>query len=167
MQRRRLVEVGVALSTGLGSVSRAWAQMPQVIRPDGPVLGSTGFGTAEARAQRGTNGHFFLVGYVNGGALQFVVDTGASDVALRVEDAAKAGIDTDRLVYSISARTANGTARYAPVVFETLRVGGITKRNVKGSISQPGALGINLLGQSFTGRVTEMRIEGDLLVLRD
>ena len=167
MQRRRLIEVGVALSTGLGAASRAWAQMPQIITPNGAV--STGVAPAmasSAMSHRAFNGHFYFNAAVNGTQLRFLLDTGASVVTLRAEDAARAGIDIDRLNYSMKFSTANGETRCAPVNLAGVTVGAITMHDVRAVIGQPGRLDENLLGQSFTSRLPGIRIVGDTMVLQ-
>ncbi len=169
LSRRTLLamaEIAVAIAVGAGAISTARAQM-QVIYPDRAV--ATGFsgGTGgQATARRAANGHYFFLVEVNGTPINMMFDTGASDIALRAEDAAKIGIDVANLNFSKVYSTANGTARSAPVVLEAVTIGGITRRNVRASVSQPGQLGITLLGQSFTSSLAGLKVEGDTLVLQ-
>ena len=95
-----------------------------------------------------------------------VFDTGASLVALREEDASRAGIDLDTLNYSVRVKTANGTAFVAPIVIATLNVGSITRTNVRALVAKRGALTVNLLGQSFLKTMAGYAMDGDRLVLR-
>jgi len=119
----------------------------------------------QAVARRGGGGHFFFDTTVNGVHVPMMFDTGASQVNLRAEDAARLGIDVSALRYSGSARTANGTADVAPTIIATLTVGTITRRNVPALVGRPGKLDVNLLGQSFLARVAGYRLDGDKLVL--
>ena len=120
----------------------------------------------ELVAVRAGDGHFYVNAMTNGARVPMMFDTGATDVALRPEDAARMGIDVDRLNYSGRASTANGISRYAPIVLESLTVGGITVRDVPASVHRPGALSMNLLGQSFMTRLAGYNVEGDRLILR-
>ena len=120
----------------------------------------------ELVAVRAGDGHFYFNAMTNGARVPMMFDTGATDVALRPEDAARMGIDVDRLNYSGRASTANGISRYAPIVLESLTVGGITVRDVPASVHRPGALSMNLLGQSFMTRLAGYNVEGDKLILR-
>ena len=159
-----LAEIAVALAVGVGAITGARAQM-QVIYPDRAV--SDGFDNSGGRAtaRRAGNGHYFFVVEVNGVPLNMMFDTGASDIALRAEDAAKLGLDVSSLNFSKSYSTANGMARSASVVLNSVTIGGITRKNVRASVSQPGQLGVNLLGQSFTSSLAGLKVEGDTLVL--
>ena len=138
---------------------RPAARMPTVIHPDGRGEGAVG--------RRGANGHFFFDTVVNGTPLRMMFDTGASTVALRSEDAAKAGIDVANLRYNGSVGTANGRAEVASVLIPVFTVGGITRRNVAASVSRPGALTDNLLGMSFMSRLSGYKYDGETLVLQD
>jgi aspartyl protease family protein len=166
--RRKLLtvaEIGVALALGVGVITGARAQM-QVIYPDRAV--SAGFDASpggKATARRAGNGHYFFVVEVNGVPLNMMFDTGATDIALRAEDAAKIGVDVGSLNFSKAYATANGTARSASVVLNSVTIGGITRKNVRASVSQAGQLGVNLLGQSFTSSLAGLKVEGDTLVL--
>ncbi len=95
-----------------------------------------------------------------------VFDTGASEVSLRAEDAAKMGIAASGLAYSIAVNTANGKTEYAPVMIATLTIGNITRRNVAALVSKPGSLNVNLLGQSFLSRLAGFKLEGEQLILQ-
>ena len=95
-----------------------------------------------------------------------VFDTGASEVSLRAEDAAKMGIAASGLAYSVTVNTANGKTEVAPVTIATLTVGNITRRNVAALVSKPGSLHVNLLGQSFLSRLAGFKLEGEQLILQ-
>ena len=117
-------------------------------------------------ARRDTGGSYVVQAEVNGAGLAMLFDTGASVVALRAEDAARAGIDVGSLVYSGRTSTANGQAAVAPIIIRTLTVGPITRHNIPAIVSKPGQLAYNLLGQSFMARLSGYRLEGGQLVLQ-
>jgi len=113
--------------------------------------------TADAR------GHFITTGAVNGMSVRFLVDTGASAVALSVDEAKRAGVN-----YLAGTRgrvqTANGTVIVYNVKLDAVRIGDITVNNVDATIIEGDKLGIALLGMSFLNRM-EMKRAGDTLTL--
>ena len=121
---------------------------------------------AEVVALRGNDGHFRLDSVVNGVPMQMMFDTGASGVMLRAEDAARFGADPSTLTYSITIETANGVSHAAPLTIETLSIGAITVHHVPAIVAKRGALGVNLLGQSFMTRLAGFTVEGNKMVLR-
>jgi len=119
-----------------------------------------------AQVVRRKDGHFALDAMANGVKLSFMFDTGASLVVLRAEDAGKLGFDVETLAWSATVQTANGPARAAPVTLKALTIGGITERNLRALVAKRGALGENLLGQSFLERLAAYGVEGDVLTLK-
>ncbi len=111
-------------------------------------------------------GHFFARALVNGAPVEMLVDTGASSVVLRPEDADMAGLDVRELRYNIPVSTANGVAYTARVRLEAVSIGGIRMRNVEALIAQPNSLSQSLLGMSFLSRLRSYEFSGDFLVLR-
>ena len=120
----------------------------------------TGPGRVAFRAASG--GHFQVEATVNGVAIRFLVDTGASDIVLRPADARRLGFDLDRLRFSRIYRTANGTVRGAPVTLGEVTVGPIRLTNVAASVN--GAeMNQSLLGMSFLNRLSGYEVRGDVL----
>lgn len=111
------------------------------------------------------NGHFYTFGKVNRGSIEFLVDTGASVVALTKSDARKAGINPARLVYDRPVQTAAGTTYAAAVKIDRLSIGGIQVRNVSAVVMQEG-LGQSLLGMSFLGQLQKVEATPNMLTLR-
>jgi aspartyl protease family protein len=107
-------------------------------------------------------GHFITEGLVNGGPVRFLIDTGASVVALPARDAHRLGIDY-RKGRLIVMQTANGPTYAHVITLDTVKVGGIELHNVEAAIHEQG-LGVALLGMSFLNRV-EMRNEGQMMTL--
>jgi aspartyl protease family protein len=120
-------------------------------------------GTVALRA--GTGRHFRAVAEVNGQRVQFLVDTGASDVALTKDDARRIGLDPDRLNYTQPYRTANGTSFGAPVRIDRIKIGDIVVDDVAGSVTS-GELSQSLLGMTFLRRLSGFEVRGDELILR-
>jgi aspartyl protease family protein len=115
--------------------------------------------TLRARA----DGHVFLNAAVNGAPIPFIVDTGATMVALTHADALKAGV-AGNLNYTISLNVANGVAKAAPVLIRQIRIGTLEVDNVEGMVVQ-GDAGISLLGQSFLKRLQGYEMHGGVLTL--
>ena len=113
---------------------------------------------------RGFDGHYQLILLVNDTPVDFIVDTGASQVVLSARDAARAGINPDALNYSRSAATANGIVRVAPVTLDSIALEGITDRDI-GAVVNAGAMDQSLLGMSYLGQYTRIEIANDELVL--
>lgn len=108
-------------------------------------------------------GMFRSSGKINGASVQFVVDTGATFVALGRSDAQRLGLDLTR-AEPIVLQTANGVARGWKLPFDSVSIGGITLRNVEGVV-HASDLPVALLGMSFLNRM-EMRREGSTMQLR-
>ncbi|HRK19215.1 MAG TPA: TIGR02281 family clan AA aspartic protease [Hyphomicrobiaceae bacterium] len=118
------------------------------------------------RIRRGRDGHFVANTEINGVGLSMLVDTGASTVVLRPQDAQKLGIDPAKLRYSVAVQTANGTTYAAPVRLKAFAVGSIVFTDVDALVSKPGALRDSLLGMTFLNRLRSYEFSGEYLTLR-
>jgi len=110
-----------------------------------------------------SQGHFVTDGSINGAHIRFLVDTGATLVAIPAAEARRLGIDYRKGRRGMS-HTANGPAVVWRVVLDTVTVGDVTLHNVEGVVHESAGLEIALLGMSFLNR-TEMRREGAHLTL--
>lgn len=115
--------------------------------------------------RKGRDGHFSVEALVDGVAVRFLIDTGASDVVLSPRDAKQLGFDVDRLNYSKTYRTANGTVKGAPVVLERLTIGAFSVGKVRASVNGA-SMGRSLLGMSYLSRLSTFEIRGNSLILR-
>ena len=111
-----------------------------------------------------SSGHAQLTALVNGVPVRFVVDTGASQLALRRRDASRAGIDPDDLAYTGRARTANGIVGTAPVTLDSVVLGEIRDERVPAVVID-GDLDRSLMGMSYLRTFARVSFEGDWLVL--
>jgi len=114
--------------------------------------------------QSDRRGHFQVDARVDGRAVEFMVDTGASVIALRQSSAAKLGIHPSVRDYTASASTANGVVKAAPVMLNRVEVNGITVRDVQAFVMPDEGLGTNLLGMSFLSRVKWTHDKGRLVM---
>ena len=119
----------------------------------------------ELALPRGPGGHYFLTAKVNGVDMTFLVDTGATDVALGAEHAKKLRLQLRDNDYTKRYRTANGIVRGAPVALRQVQAGRLRLRDVEASVLE-GPLDMPLLGMSFLNRLKGYEVRGDQLVLR-
>ena len=125
---------------------------------------------ADARSRsvviaRNAQGHFDVDGRVNGRRIDFVVDTGASVVALTARDAARLGIHPSRNAFVADVKTANGTIRAAPARLDVVQIGSLELRDVTALVLPDDALSDNLLGFSFLSRLHRFEYSDGKLVL--
>ena len=108
-------------------------------------------------------GHFHADGAINGGSMRFILDTGATSIALPAAEAVRLGIDY-RKGRPATIYTANGPAPAWRVKLDSVRVGGIELQNVDALVLEQG-LDVALLGMSFLNRV-EMFRSGETMTLK-
>ena len=127
-------------------------------------VGGTGGGNRGTRIVLpvGTGGHFVTQGRINGRAVQFMVDTGATTVAMGVRDAERLGIDW-RAGRQGRSSTANGVVSTWHVRLDSVRIGDVEVYGVDASIL-PADMPVILLGNSFLSRF-QMTRANDMLVL--
>lgn len=130
------------------------------------VYGGDERGERAVRVRRRPDGHFSIRMQVNGAPVTMMVDTGASTIVLRTADARLAGIDVDRLNYSVPVQTANGTAYTAAVRLRNVSVGPIQIEGVDALVAKPGVLNESLLGMNFLRRLRSYEFSGEFLTLR-
>ncbi|MBB3184891.1 aspartyl protease family protein [Halomonas fontilapidosi] len=112
--------------------------------------------------ERNRAGHFVATGRINGEPVEFLLDTGATYVAVPAELAERLGLESTGSAWF---NTANGRVRGELTVLDKVSLGGFTAREVRGSIS-PGLAGdAALLGMSFLGRF-DIEIRDGRMVLR-
>ncbi|MBX3642523.1 MAG: TIGR02281 family clan AA aspartic protease [Rubrivivax sp.] len=127
----------------------------------------TGTPQAAAGAQEivlpvGLGGHFMSNGAINGRPVQFMVDTGATVVALSQADAERIGLDWRNAPRGMT-QTANGPVPVHRVSLNAVRVGEVEVNNID-AIVMPAQMPYVLLGNSFLSRF-QMRRDNDLLRL--
>ena len=110
-----------------------------------------------------SRGHFITDGAINGVHIRFLIDTGATLVAIPAADATRLGVDY-RKGRRATSQTANGPVPFWLVRLDSVTLGGVTLTNVEGAVHEGSGLDIALLGMSFLNR-TEMRREGPNLTL--
>jgi aspartyl protease family protein len=111
-------------------------------------------------------GHYLVHPSLDGATVRMMVDTGATIVALRAEDARNAGYRPATADYTRRMSTANGIVLGAPVRVRELRLNDIIVRDVDAVVLPEGRLGVSLLGMSFLRRLRSFEIAGGRLTLR-
>ena len=129
-----------------------------------PATSNAGSGR-EVHLQAAGSGHFYSDAEINGRTVNVVVDTGATAVSLSYEDARSIGLRLSDDEFTMESRTANGTAKIAPVMLDRVRIGDIEVRDVEAFVAEPGKLFQTLLGMSFLKRLSQIDIRGRELVL--
>ena len=102
---------------------------------------------------RDARGHFQTDGRIEGQRINFMVDTGASVVALNEKSAARFGLRPSRNDYNATVATANGTIKAARTRIAMIELGGLVVRDVDALVLPDEALSENLLGLSFLSKL--------------
>jgi aspartyl protease family protein len=129
--------------------------------PQRGVRSPDGAMTFRAAADR----HFWIEAEVDGVPVKFLVDTGASRIALSLADARRLGFDPARLAFTERLNTANGVALGAPVHLRRIRVGTIELSDL-GAYVNDGEMPQSLLGMNFLERLGSIEIKDDRLTIR-
>ncbi|WP_095589351.1 retropepsin-like aspartic protease family protein [Actibacterium ureilyticum] len=148
-----LIFVGMMAGYGLWSDIRSTGPRQQVYATEGRI-----------EVPRSPDGHYHLTMQINGTAIPFVVDTGATNMVLTRADAARVGIDTDSLAFIGQANTANGTVRTAPVRLDSVEIGPFRDSGVRAWVNG-GEMDGSLLGMSYLQRFSSVEFAGGRLIL--
>ena len=114
---------------------------------------------------RDARGHFATEGRIDGQRIAFMVDTGASVIALNESSAARFGLRPARGDYRATVTTANGTVKAAPTHLAMVDVGGLIVRDVDAMVLPDEALSENLLGLSFLSKLKRFEYANGKMVL--
>lgn len=119
--------------------------------------------TGEITLPRAPDGHYHLTLNIGGEEVDFLVDTGATNVVLSQSDARRLGIDPEALAYVGEAQTANGIVRTARVTLNDVRLGPISDPSLRAYVTD-GQMDGSLLGMDYLGRF-RIEIDGNRMVL--
>jgi aspartyl protease family protein len=119
----------------------------------------------ETVLERESNGHFYTYAKLNDAELvHFVVDTGATVVALTVDDARRLGIPVNPDEFTYIAEGAGGPVRGMDLMLKSVEVDGKRVENVRAMVLEGSSL--SLLGQAYLSRMGEVEMSGDYMVLK-
>jgi aspartyl protease family protein len=159
----------IAIVGALSAVGAAKAvvSLDDLRQPDlrGPAPAVTSVDDGAAQIVKAADGHFWAEAKVDGRAVRFLIDTGATAVALSQTDAKRLGIDTKTLDYNYKVMTASGETRAASVKLASVSVAGARVSDVEALVVEKG-LETSLLGMSYLGRLSSFQATPRALVLR-
>lgn len=110
-------------------------------------------------------GHFSAEFRLNGRKVAAMIDTGATHIAINRTTALRIGLGVAESDFTGSAETANGRARFAPVVIARIALGRIELDDVQAVVLDDRALSGTLVGMSFLSRLKRYSVEEGMLVL--
>ena len=129
----------------------------------GTVSSMDSNGSIMVTLEQDRNGHYLAEGYINGQAVTFLVDTGATDVALPESTARALGL---KFGPKVRVMTAAGPADAWMTRLDEVSVGGLRRTNVRASITSGEFNGI-LLGMSFLKDYALQQQDGKLMIRED
>jgi aspartyl protease family protein len=126
---------------------------------------SNGMAGRKVRLPADTRGHFNADFRLNGKAVDAMVDTGATLVAINRTTARRIGLDLRTSDFTHRVTTANGEARAAAAMIERIGIGRIEVRNVQAVVLEDEALSGTLVGMAFLSRLRRYQVEAGELTL--
>ncbi|HTI67209.1 MAG TPA: TIGR02281 family clan AA aspartic protease [Caulobacteraceae bacterium] len=130
-----------------------------------PLLAQAEAAPQPAQISKASDGHYWAQANVNGHWVKFLVDTGASAVALTAVDARRLGLDPDSLDYVRPVTTAGGQTMAAQIKLDHVTVAGARIDNVDALVVREG-LSTSLLGMTYLGRLSRFEATRTALILR-
>ena len=162
----------VALGSFMAQLADKWSPVPASANAAPPKASTAAQTTTVAQASgrtlsipRDARGHFQTDGRIDGQRVEFMVDTGASVVALNEKSAASFGLRPLRGDYKATVSTANGTIKAAPARIAMIDIGGVIVRDVDAMVLPDEALSENLLGLSFLSKLKRFEYANGKMVL--
>jgi aspartyl protease family protein len=141
------------------AASATTAPRKAVVETEAPASGRT------LSIARDARGHFQTDGRIDGQRIDFMVDTGASVIALNEKSAARFGLRPGRGDYNATVSTANGTIKAARTRLAMVEIGGLIVRDVDAMVLPDEALSVNLLGLSFLSKLKRFEYANGKMVL--
>ena len=137
-------------------------RLAQLQAAEQPVVARTDPQAGSGEAKKAADGHYWAWAKVNGTWVRFLVDTGATAVALTPADAARLGFKPADLHYGQEIVTAAGASRAATVTLASVAVGDARIDDVSAVVVEKG-LDTSLLGMSYLGRLARFEATRDTL----
>jgi aspartyl protease family protein len=168
----RNIMIFAAIIAGLGTLMAQMADrmapaLAHSVAPKTAIVTTTvaQAGSRSISIPRDGRGHFETEGRIDGQRIGFMVDTGASMIALNETSAARFGLRPSRNDYNATVTTANGTIKAARTRLATVDVGGLVVRDVDAMVLPDEALSENLLGLSFLSKLKRFEYANGQMVL--
>jgi len=156
----------VALRETLTSDTDAKPALAEVDESASDSLKVTASQIRTASLRKEGDGHYWATARVNGVIVKFLVDTGATLVALNERDARRAGLDPDNLQQNVNVRTASGRVKAAGAVIEEMEIDGVAVEDVSAVIIEEG-LEHSLLGMSFLNRLQSWDVTPNAIIIHE
>ncbi|HBF31909.1 TIGR02281 family clan AA aspartic protease [Rhizobium sp.] len=125
--------------------------------PDVPKQPAPGLEQALLVADR--NGHFTTTFRINDKAVDGMIDTGASSVAINESTARRLGFGAGDLDFKYRVNTANGQVQAAAVMLDRVEVGGVRVQDVQAMVLPDKALSGTLIGMTFLKKLGSYKVE--------
>jgi aspartyl protease family protein len=170
----RSIMIFAAVMIGLGTFMAQLADKMTAASPAQAATPKTAFAAIQDNAAPGgrsvsiardARGHFQTDGRIEGQRIGFMVDTGASMIALNEKSAAQFGLRPTPADYKVSVSTANGTIKAARTRLAMVDIGGLVVRDVDAMVLPDEALSENLLGLSFLSKLKRFEYSNGKMVL--
>jgi len=168
----RNIMIFAAVIAGLGTLMAQMADrmapaLAHTVSPKAAAVVTTvaQAGSRSISIPRDARGHFETEGRIDGQRIGFMVDTGASMIALNETSAARFGLRPSRNDYNATVTTANGTIKAARTRLAMVDVGGLVVRDVDAMVLPDEALSENLLGLSFLSKLRRFEYANGKMVL--
>jgi aspartyl protease family protein len=159
----------VGLGTNKAQMADKMTPTPALAHPASRTAAPAGTsaqnGLRSLSIARDARGHFQTEGRIDGQRIDFMVDTGASVVALNEKSAARFGLRPSRGDYNATVTTANGTIKAARTRLAMVELGGLVVRDVEAMVLPDEALSENLLGLSFLSKLRRFEYANGKMVL--
>ena len=159
------VAAAASAETIITVATRAPAIRAAIVQAAQSQAGDAAPASAPGRIAMASDGHYWAEGEVNGAKVRFLVDTGATAVALTAEDARRMGISPASLNFTYKVVTAGGEARAASVKLASITVAGAKVDNVDALVIDKG-LDTSLLGMTYLGRLASFQATRQALILQ-
>lgn len=167
-----LIALGTSMATVADKISSNTAQAKAIdktkamnafasVQPQAPSRA----GIRSVTIPRDSSGHFLTEGRIDGRRLGFMVDTGASVIALNERSAAQIGVRPRPSDYTANVSTANGSIKAARTRLAMVDIGGLVVRDVDALVLPDEALSENLLGLSFLSKLKRFEMASGKLVM--
>jgi aspartyl protease family protein len=155
----------IGLGTFMAQIADKMTPAPASATPSAKLAVASDVGRRTLSIPHDGRGHFATEGRIDGQRIAFMVDTGASVVALNESSAARFGLRPSRNDYRATVSTANGTVKAAPARLAMIEVGGLIVRDVDAMVLPDEALSENLLGLSFLSKLRRFEYANGRMVL--
>ena len=166
----RNIMIIAAVMVGLGTImaqvaDRMTPALANTVSAKKPAQDIAPAGVRSISIPRDARGHFQTEGRIDGQRIDFMVDTGASVIALNEKSAARFGLRPQRGDYNATVATANGTIKAARTRLAMVELGDLIVRDVDAMVLPDEALSENLLGLSFLSKLKRFEYANGQMVL--